>query len=225
MNLDILFEDPHILVCLKPAGIPVQSRSLSQPDLVSLLRNHLSVQTHGKRPPYLAVIHRLDQPVEGILVFAKTAAAAKKLNQQMQTKRFGKYYRALLSRTPDILEADLINPMIKDGRTNTSRICTPDTPGSKSARLHYKILQKNGGLAIAEIQLDTGRHHQIRVQMAHIGCPIVGDRKYGNISSLQEAPLFLCQQGLQLFAYRLEFTHPYTQKTLCFQIDRLNCLP
>lgn len=225
MKPDILFEDPHILVCLKPAGIPVQSRSLSQPDLVSLLKNHISLQTHSKTSPYLAVIHRLDQPVEGILVFAKTAAAAKKLNQQMQTKGFGKYYRALLSKTPDILETDLSDHMVKDGRTNTSHICTPDTPGAKSARLHYKILQKNNSFAIAEIQLDTGRHHQIRVQMAHIGCPIVGDRKYGNMSSSQETPPFLCQHGLQLFAYRLEFTHPYTQKALSFQIDKLNALP
>ena len=181
MNPAVLYEDPHILVCIKPAGIPVQSRQLSVPDMVSILKNHLKSGVPGGKEPYLAIIHRLDQPVTGILVFAKTAKAAKSLNIQMQGSGFGKYYRALLLGVPDILEADLENFMVKNGRTNVSRICAKDTPGAKIARLHYRVSEIREPFSVAEIKLDTGRHHQIRVQMAHIGCPVAGDKKYGGI--------------------------------------------
>lgn len=222
MTPNILFEDPYILVCLKPAGIPVQSRMLSQPDMVSILKNHLSAESSKKQAPYLAVIHRLDQPVEGILVFGKTPKAAQELNRQLQTEGFGKHYRALLHGTPAILEATLTDYIVKDGRTNTSRICPPDTPRAKLAQLHYRIIQSNQAFSIAEIKLVTGRHHQIRVQMAHIGCPIVGDRKYGAYSKSSDRTSSFPSQKLQLFAYCLEFVHPCTNKPLRFEIDRLD---
>ena len=221
MSPRILYEDKELIVCIKPAGIPTQSSRIGTPDMVSILKNHLHTSGSGKRPPYLAVIHRLDQPVEGILVFAKTPAAAKKLNQQLQTDGFGKHYLALLSATPAAPEADLKDYMRKDGRTNTSCICTPDAPEAKEARLHYRITKQIGAFAVAEITLDTGRHHQIRVQMAHLGCPIVGDRKYGTpadsstaIVGLFDTPL----SQLQLFAYRLTFRHPTSGKTMEFSI-------
>lgn len=253
---EILFEDAHILVCVKPAGIPVQSRKLSEPDMVSILKNYLSripaakkgapavgtansPMDSDKKEPYLAVIHRLDQPVEGILVFAKTQRAAKSLNQQLKSHGFGKHYRALLHSTPTVSEADLNDYLVKNGRTNTSKVCSEDTPGAKAARLHYKIIRtltsEEGALySVAEIKLDTGRHHQIRVQMANLGCPIVGDRKYGpptdgsgtaaEVRKAVSCPLRnpgMNHMGLQLFAYRLQFSHPVTGKTMEFQIPRL----
>ena len=221
MNPAVLYEDPHILVCIKPAGIPVQSRQLSVPDMVSILKNHLKSGVPGGKEPYLAIIHRLDQPVTGILVFAKTAKAAKSLNIQMQGSGFGKYYRALLLGIPDILEADLENFMVKNGRTNVSRICAKDTPGAKIARLHYRVSEIREPFSVAEIKLDTGRHHQIRVQMAHIGCPIAGDKKYGGIPEGD----VLSPEGLQLFAYRLEFLHPVTREPMVFEMPCLDKLP
>lgn len=148
-TLNILYEDPHILVCVKPHGIATQSKSIRYPDMVSLIKNHLAKSSGSRNPgsaePYLAVIHRLDQPVAGILVFAKTPAAAKALNKQLQNQGFGKYYRALVANTPSTKEGTLENYMVKDARTNTSRIC--------SAR---KAVQKLHGCIMIQFLLRTG---------------------------------------------------------------------
>lgn len=208
MELNILYEDKDIIVCVKPAGIATQSSRIGSPDMVSLLRNYLRRSAPDKQP-YLAVIHRLDQPVTGLLVFAKNKKSAAGLTRQLTTSGFGKHYIACLSSIPALDEADLTDYMVKDGRANTSRICTADTPGAKEARLHYKIIKKSENSAIADITLDTGRHHQIRVQMANLECPILGDTKYGASAPGQ----------LKLFAYRLTFRHPVTGKPLEFTLD------
>ena len=208
MKPHILYEDQDIIVCLKPAGIPTQTSRPGLPDMVSILKNHIYQNSAHKKQPYLAVIHRLDQPVEGLLVFAKTPAAAKELNRQLQSFGFGKYYQAVLLGCPQTADGILEDYLVKDGRTNTSRICTEETPGAKVARLSYHIAKTTAEFSLAEIHLDTGRHHQIRVQMAHLGCPIAGDRKYDpNQTSFSQ---------LQLFACRLEFAHPKTKKHMEF---------
>ena len=213
----IIYEDPQIIVCHKPAGVPVQSARVTTADMVSLLKNYLAgTYTAGNRnkAPYLAVIHRLDQPVEGLLVFAKTPAAAKDLNRQLTASGFGKYYHAVVNGIPEPREGTLENYLVKDGRSNTSRICEKDTSGAKHARLHYRVREIYDSSApvtsLVEIQLDTGRHHQIRVQMAHLGCPLVGDRKYGAQRNSAES--------LRLCAYRLEFRHPASGKNMVFEL-------
>ncbi len=211
----IIYEDPHIIVCHKPAGIATQTNRIGSQDMVSLLKNYLAKHQRRLDPtgrgsaPYLAVIHRLDQPVEGLLVFAKTPKAAKELNRQLTTSGFGKHYLALVCGIPVPPEGTLTDYLIKDGRTNTSRVCEPNTPGAKPARLHYKIKEVRDNISLIEIQLDTGRHHQIRVQMANLGCPLIGDRKYGNTKSTE--PIKLC-------AYRLEFRHPAIDRILTFSL-------
>lgn len=224
INTLILYEDSHIIVCHKPAAVAVQTSRIGAQDMVSLLKNHLAgtlglSRQNGRtaeraREPYLAVIHRLDQPVEGLLVFAKTPEAAKELNRQLTASGFGKYYRAIVMGTPEPPEGILENYMVKDGRSNTSRICTKDTPGAKLARLHYRVIQTyketRPAASLVEIKLDTGRHHQIRVQMAHLGCPLEGDRKYGSCEGTS--------QTLKLCAYKLEFRHPQSGKKMNFQL-------
>ena len=220
----ILYEDKDILVCHKPAGVAVQSARFGMADMESSLKNHLALKTPGKMP-YLGIIHRLDQPVSGILVFAKTPAAAKDLNRQLTTSGFGKHYYALVAGTPEPTSADLENFLVKDARTNTSRICQKGTANAKLAKLHYDLVDTTFFADIAsaipvatsqlKIKLDTGRHHQIRVQLSGMGCPIIGDTKYNPDSpklTARRTPLCLC-------AYQLEFSHPVTKKAMTFSLE------
>lgn len=216
----ILFEDKYILVCYKPAGMPVQTKSVGGMDLENFLKNHLLRQLRKegvspKQPPYLAVIHRLDQPVSGILVFAKTPGAAKKLNNQLSNDGFTKEYEAITCGMFIEDSGILVNYLVKDGRTNTSRICTKDTPDAKYAELSYKVLNcfPDKNLTQVRIRLKTGRHHQIRVQMAGNQTPLWGDNKYN--------PDFINRKGyfpIALCARHLEFTHPETGKKLSYEI-------
>lgn len=223
----ILYEDEQIIVCYKPAGTPTQSARIGTADMESLLKNHLftSQKFHRTKSgePYLAVIHRLDQPVEGILVFAKTPAAAKELNRQLSSDGFGKYYLAAVTGIPKPPEGTLEDYLIKNARTNSSSVCAKTTSGAKLARLHYRTVEVYDASALVEIHLDTGRHHQIRVQMAHFGHPLIGDRKYGReidhpiIASQTSVKRFQAGQ-LHLCAYKLIFRHPKTGKVMEFQI-------
>lgn len=231
MNLRILFEDEHIIVCYKPSGIPTQTAKLGEVDMVSLLKNYLYKNQKEKKEPYVAVIHRLDQPVEGVLVFAKTPFAAKELNKGMQQGAgFGKYYKAVLCGVPAEKKGMLENYLVKNGKTNTSRVCDATEKDAKKAALEYEVLQvittseegrriaeMETGKSLVRIKLHTGRHHQIRVQMAHIGCPIWGDTKYGVDKESTSAEKSWKQ--IALCAYRLEFVHPKTKKKMEFEIE------
>ncbi len=231
-KLQILYEDPHIIVCFKPHGIAVQSRRPGQPDLEHMLLNHIAASAAPGRTgkPYLAIIHRLDQPVSGILVFAKTRRAAAALNRQLTGGDFGKYYLAMTEGIPAKEQETLTDYIVKDGRTNTSRICTRQTAGARQAKLSYRVRSEANELrdkifpqtigksaeylascALLEISLDTGRHHQIRVQLAHMGCPIAGDTKYNPNASAAEG-----WQSIALCAYKLSFRHPISNKNLAF---------
>lgn len=212
---DILMEDDDILVVRKRAGMPVQHAGVGQMDLEHLLLNYLAGKVKGGRGiPYLAVIHRLDQPVEGVIVFAKNPGSAKDLNAQMQKNEFQKEYLAVVELAQDVTEDRLVNYLLKNGKGNFSEVVTKETPGSKRAELEYQILNKSDGKGLIRILLKTGRHHQIRVQMAHAGMPLYGDRKYN--------PEFKDGGSLALCAYRLTFRHPRTKKLLEFQTDPEN---
>ena len=209
----IIFEDKDILVCHKAAGIAVQNARIGAADMESSLKNYLALK-NTETVPYLGVVHRLDQPVSGILVFARTPAAAKNLNQQLQNDQFEKYYQAVVcGALPD--SGTLTDYLVKDGRTNTSRICSKNTPGAKKAVLSYEILETSEvtGLSVVQIHLGTGRHHQIRVQMAGAGAPLWGDNKYN--------PEFVNKRGyfpIALRAFRLSFCHPTTGKRMEFEV-------
>ena len=212
----ILFEDAYIIVCHKPAKIAVQTNKSGMQDMVSLLKNYLYRQMDIKKEPYIAVIHRLDQPVEGILVFAKTPFAAKELNKQLQNSGFGKYYQAVLCGIPEKENGRLCDYIRKDGRTNTSSIVERSDKDAKKAILDYSIIEKNEekNLSLVKIKLETGRHHQIRVQMANIGCPLWGDTKYN--PSMSEDKKW---KQIALCAYMLYFQHPKKKKHMKFEIN------
>ena len=212
MNLRILHEDEHVIVCYKPAGIATQTAKMGSQDMESLLKNYLYKKE--KKMPYLAVIHRLDQPVEGILVFAKTPFAAKELNKGLQGAGFGKYYKAVLCGELKEKKATLEDYLVKDGKTNTSRVATKDEKEAKKAVLSYEVLKQKADKTLVQVKLETGRHHQIRVQMANMGCPIWGDTKYNTSENVDKS-----WKNIALCAYHLEFVHPKTKKKMVFEIE------
>lgn len=204
---DILFEDDTIIVCRKHAGMAVQSASIGQMDMESALRIYL-------KGGFVGIVQRLDQPVEGVLVFGKSSQATAALNQQQQNGKMKKMYLAAFTGTAQKKEAVLEDYLVKDGRTNTSRVVSKNIPQAKKSIFSYKVLNQTENLGLAEVTLQTGRHHQIRVQMSHHGMPLWADGKY-------KQELWEAEQGqpIGLCAYRLEFEHPKTKKKMKFQIE------
>lgn len=203
---DILYEDKQILVCRKHAGMAVQSARIGQMDLESALKNYL-------KGGFVGIVQRLDQPVEGILVFGKSSKATAALNRQQQDGKMKKKYLAAFTGNPkegSVLE----DVLIKDGKTNTSRVVPEGTPQGKKSVLFYKILKVTENVSLAEVTLQTGRHHQIRVQMSHHGMPLWADGKYNAQLSEEEKG-----QNIGLCAYCLEFEHPETGKKMRFHIE------
>ena len=210
----ILYEDGDILVLHKPSGIAVQNARSSQMDLEHMVLNELAKRTGGGRKiPYLGVINRLDQPVEGILVFAKTPAAAAELNRQLQSGKMDKRYLAVTEGIPQPEKGTLVNYLKKQARTNLSCVTDETDRDAKRAELSYCVINSAGNEALVEIHLMTGRHHQIRVQKAHLGTPLAGDRKYGAVQ--ENVQLCLC-------ANKLRFEHPKTHKKMEFSVTPSN---
>lgn len=218
MKSIIIYEDKDIVVVHKPTGIATQTARLGQADIESELKNYL--KKTGKNT-YLGVVHRLDQPVEGLLVFAKTPAAARKLTADLQDGSLKKYYHALI---PDCSEEDggiLIDYLKKDGRTNLSKVVDKEESDAKLARLRWHICGRyeyqGAYYALVEVELFTGRHHQIRVQMSHARMPLLGDNKYGTKESAVISEV-LGIRSVALLASRLEFVHPVTREALHFTL-------
>lgn len=209
-KIEIIQEDRDIIVCRKPSGIPVQTAKTGQQDMESLLKNY---RVSRKEVPEIHVVHRLDQPVEGIMVFAKNQKAAACLSSQIRQKSADKYYYALTDGVPKPLEGMLEDWLMRDGTTNTSRVVGEGARDARKALLYYRVLQikEEKKQSLTEIRLETGRHHQIRVQMAHAGYPLVGDKKYNPNCGSGYLPIGLC-------SVRLAFSHPSTGEKMEFSI-------
>lgn len=228
-GVKILYEDADILVCVKPAGIATQTKRSGQQDMVSLLRNYRH-ELGGET--YIGLVHRLDQPVEGILVFGKHARSTAALNRQLVQGNFSKVYLAVTEGNMPQREGNLLDYLKKDARRNLSAVVRKGEPQAKRAELRYRVLETDEGCCpvqnLVKVQLLTGRHHQIRVQMAHLGTPLAGDTKYAawtaGGSSLQTAHDNSRQKngaeyGLGLCACELEFVHPVTKRIMKYKIS------
>ena len=217
MGLNIIFEDEHVLVVKKDAGIPVQAGKMRIMDLQGLVKNELYRRNPKAGEPYLGIVHRLDQPVEGVMVFAKTPLAAGGLSDQVTDGRMKKHYLALVCGKPSADEGTLVDYLLKDGRTNTSSVVEKGVKDAKRSELRYRVLEtreEDGELfTLVEVELLTGRHHQIRVQMANAGLPLYGDTKYN--PKFQETTGYV---QTALCAYKLSFMHPKTKKVMEFCI-------
>ena len=219
MGLNILFEDDHVLVVKKDAGIPVQAGKMRMMDLQGLIKNELYRRNRKGGEPYLGLIHRLDQPVEGVMVFAKTPFAAGALSEQVTDGRMKKHYLALLCGKPSEDSGKLVDYLVKDGRTNTSSVVKEQNKDAKRAELNYQVLKRYEETTLVEVELITGRHHQIRVQMANAGWPLYGDTKYN--PQFQDVTEHV---QTALCAYKLSFVQPKTKKVMEFCIEPDNSM-
>ena len=220
----ILYEDNDIIVCHKPASIATQTARVGQADMVSEITNYLAMTAKGN--PYVGVVHRLDQPVEGVLVFAKNRHAAAELSKQIQENRMEKYYYAVVCGRDFEPCGELTDYLLKDGKNNTSRIVPPEVKDAKKAVLDYKVVEEQScdgtadtalRTALVEIRLHTGRHHQIRVQMSHAGMGLLGDYKYADAEVVKVSEQMNIKE-IALCAYRLSFAHPKSGRKLEFKI-------
>lgn len=200
--IKVLYEDNHIIVVVKDYNIPVQEDSSKDEDMLTLIKKYLKEKYNKPGNVYLGLVHRLDRPVGGVMVFAKTSKAASRLSNEIRLNKMEKRYMALVhnyTKEKDIL----IDKLLKNEKTNTSYV---DKNG-KESKLEYNLIEYRGNKSLLDINLITGRHHQIRVQLSHHGYPIYGDQKYG-----------IDKVGIQihLWAYKLKFKHPTKDEMMEF---------
>ena len=205
-DIPVLYEDNHVAVVVKPANLPVQADRSGDEDLLSILKGYIGNKYQKPGNVYMGLVHRLDRPVGGVMVFARTSKAASRLSEAFarhaQDRRYFAVLQGILTEQR-VLEDDLL----KDGRTGMVRVVPPGTPGAKRARLETLPLARRDDLTLAEVRLFTGRSHQIRVQHAHAGLPLWGDARYGGGRPGQQ---------IALWAAHLAFEHPTRKETLGF---------
>lgn len=207
-ELVILYEDNHILVALKPQNIACCPDATGDYNLLDGVKSYIKKTYNKTGNAYAGLVHRLDRPTGGVMVFAKTSKAAARLSEQLKNKGFSKRYFAVLCGVPNKKKGTLENYLRKNSVNNNVYVCTQTEEGAKFAALEYEIVQERENLALADINLLTGRTHQIRVQTAAINCPVYGDMRYGGEKAVKGK--------LALWAYSLSFTHPVTGEKMRF---------
>jgi 23S rRNA pseudouridine1911/1915/1917 synthase len=206
-NLDVLYEDNHIIVVNKRVGDIVQGDKTGDKPLSDVVKEYIKDKYNKPGEVFLGVVHRLDRPTTGIVLFARTSKALTRLNEIFKNRETQKTYWALVKNTPDAAEAKLVHYLTRNEKSNTSKAHNKEVSGSKMASLTYRIIKKLTNYTALEIDLHTGRHHQIRVQLSAIGSPIKGDLKYGADRSNPDG-------GICLHARKLILTHPVAKTPL-----------
>lgn len=201
---EILYEDNHILVAVKPPNMLSQADRTGDKDILTLLKEDIKLRYNKPGNVYLGLVHRLDRPVGGLMVFARTSKAAARLTAQLKVHEMGREYLCVVrGEVPD--EFTLTDYLIKDEVRNKVVVCPADTRGAQLAILRGRCIERRQGTSLCSIQLETGRSHQIRVQMANIGAPLWGDNRYGN---------GIPGQQIALWGYKLTIEHPVTHEIL-----------
>lgn len=202
-----MYEDNHIIIVNKRAGDIVQGDKTGDKPLSDVIKEYIKDKYNKPGNVYLGVVHRLDRPTTGIVMFAKTSKALPRLNKLFADKKAHKTYWALIKQEPPKKEDTLIHWLKKNPKNNKSTAYLNKVPDSKKAILHYQVIKKLDSYLLLEVTLETGRHHQIRVQLASMGCSIKGDLKYGFDRSNKDA-------SISLHARKLQFTHPVSKEPI-----------
>lgn len=202
--MTVLYEDNHLIVVNKSSSEIVQGDKTGDKPLVETVKEYIKEKYHKPGNVFLGVVHRLDRPVSGAVVFARTGKALARLNDMFRTKDVHKTYWAIVANKPAAPEGELVNWLVRNEQQNKSYAYDKEVPQSKKAILSYRIIGQSDRYFLLEINLQTGRHHQIRCQLAKIGCPIKGDLKYG-------APRSNPDGSISLHARRIRFTHPVSK--------------
>ena len=210
-NLNVVYEDNHIIVVEKPVNIPSQGDKTNDVDMLTIIKHYLKEKYNKPGEVYLGLVHRLDRPTGGVMVFAKSSKAAARLSEQIVSGDFEKRYFAVLVGTPKEEKATLTHYMKKNAVNNMVYVCAPSVQGAKFAELEYSVMETQNDLSLVDVRLHTGRSHQIRVQMNAIGTPVYGDMRYGGEKA---------KKGyLALWAYYLSFTHPVSKERMVFRVQ------
>ena len=206
-NLQVIYEDNHIIVVNKRAGDIVQGDKTGDKPLSDVVKGFIADKYNKPGKVYLGTVHRLDRPTTGLVIFSKTSKALPRLNKLFVSKEISKTYWALVKNKPEKEANTLIHWLKKNPKNNKSTAYIKEIPESKKAILHYKTIKKLDNYYLLEVNLETGRHHQIRAQLSSIGCPIKGDLKYGFDRSNKDA-------SISLHARNIKFIHPVSQDDL-----------
>ena len=209
-NLKVIHEDNHIIVVEKPVNIPSQGDKTGDVDMLSIIKAYLKEKYNKPGEVYLGLVHRLDRPTGGVMVFAKTSKAASRLSEQVRNKEFHKQYLCIIDGKMENSKGTFKDYLYKNERANTSRIAKPNEKNAKEAILDYEVIKYNEeiNLSVIKVNLHTGRHHQIRVQFSSRKHSLYGDQKYGTRGKGKQ---------LALWAYSLSFKHPTTKEELSFE--------
>lgn len=208
-KLKVIYEDNHIIVVEKPVNIPSQGDKTGDTDMLTIIKEYIKEKYNKPGNVYLGLIHRLDRPVGGVMVFAKTSKSAARLSEQVREKEFQKSYLVIVDGKMEKEKGTLEDYLLKNEKTNTSKVVKEGTKNSKYAKLDYEVLKydKELNLSVLKILLHTGRHHQIRVQLSSRGHSIYGDQKYGGRGHGKQ---------IALWAYKLQISHPVSKEKMDF---------
>ncbi len=209
---EILYEDNHLIAVNKRPSDLSQGDRTGDESLDTWVKDYIAKKYNKKGDVFLGVVHRLDRPVGGVVLFARTSKALARLNEMFRTREVKKVYLAIVRERPPEDEATLVHYLKKNEEQNKTFVYDTEVKGSKQASLRYRVAGRSERFYLLEITLHTGRHHQIRAQLARIGCPVKGDMKYGFPRSNDDG-------GISLFAKRLEFIHPVKKENLIIEAD------
>lgn len=205
--MTVVYEDNHIIIVNKTASEIVQGDKTGDVPLSETVKQYLKEKYHKPGNVFIGVTHRLDRPVSGLVVFAKTSKALSRLNEMFKNSEVKKTYWAIVKQTPAETEGELVNYLVRNEKQNKSYAYDTEKPGSKKAILHYRLIARSDNYCLLEVDLKTGRHHQIRCQLAKMGCPIKGDLKYGFPRSNPDG-------SICLHARRVRFVHPVSKELI-----------